>query len=63
MSIQLGALVRGFDSVAGNEVMPTEFRVLNQNVELDGSLTEKYVRDVVNQTVALRNGYGLMEEL
>jgi type IV pilus assembly protein PilW len=43
--------------------MPTEFRVLNQNVELDGSLTEKYVRDVVSQTVALRNGYGLMEEL
>lgn len=63
MSIQLGALVRGFDSVAGNEVMPTEFRVLNQNIELDGSLTEKYVRDVVSQTVALRNGYGLMEEL
>ena len=27
--------------------MPTEFRVLNQNVELDDSLTEKYVRDVV----------------
>lgn len=63
MSVQLGALVRGYDSISGSDVMPTEFRVLNKDVTLDSNLTEKYVRDVVSQTVALRNGYGLMEEL
>jgi len=63
MSVQLGALVRGYDSISGSDVMPTEFRVLNQDIELDDDLTEKYIRDVVSQTVALRNGYGLMEEL
>lgn len=63
MSVQVGALVRGYDSVAGNDVMPTQFRVLDQNIKLSDDLEEKYVRDVVSQTVALRNGYGLMEEL
>lgn len=63
MSIQLGALVRGYDAVAGNDVMPTQFRVLDQNAEIDSDLDVKYIRDVVSQTVALRNGYGLMEEL
>ncbi|CAM4184032.1 PilW family protein [Acinetobacter pragensis] len=64
MSIQLGALVRGYDSVAGNDSMPTSFQVLNKKVSLsDSSAKEKYAREVVSQTVALRNGYGLMEDL
>lgn len=64
MSIQLGALVRGYDSISGNDVLPTEFRVLNNKVTLnDASAKEKYAREVVSQTVALRNGYGLMEDL
>lgn len=64
MSIQLGTLVRGYDSISGNDVLPTSFRVLNTDVTLKSDSTkEKYVREVVSQTVALRNGYGLMEDL
>ena len=64
MSIQLGALVRGYDSIAGNDALPTAFRVLNKQVTLnDASSKEKFAREVVSQTVALRNGYGLMEDL
>ncbi|KGT46651.1 MULTISPECIES: PilW family protein [unclassified Acinetobacter] len=63
MSVQIGALVRGYDTISGNDALPNSFRVLNSDVTLNSSLTEKYVRDVVSQTVALRNGYGLMEEL
>lgn len=64
MSIQLGALVRGYDSISGNDVLPTEFSILNKKVTLsNASSAEKYAREVVSQTVALRNGYGLMEDL
>lgn len=64
MSIQLGALVRGYDSVSNKETLPTTFRVLDKNVTLGTEISsEKYVREVVSQTVALRNGYGLMEDL
>ena len=64
MSVQLGALVRGYDSIAGNDTLPTAFKVLNNDVTLtDSSAKEKYAREVVSQTIALRNGYGLMEDL
>ncbi|MGB8695030.1 PilW family protein [Acinetobacter sp.] len=64
MSLQLGALVRGNDSISNKETLPTTFRVLDKNVTLGTEISsEKYVREVVSQTVALRNGYGLMEDL
>ena len=65
MSIQLGALMRGYDSISEKETLPTSFRVLDKSVTLtDTSSTDpKYIREVVSQTVALRNGYGLMEDL
>lgn len=64
MSIQLGALVRGYDSISGNDTLPTTFKVLNNDVTLsNSSAKEKFVREVVSQTIALRNGYGLMEDL
>lgn len=64
MSVQIGALVRGYDSISGNDILPSTFKVLNTDVTLStSSAKEKYAREVVSQTVALRNGYGLMEEL
>lgn len=64
MSLQLGALVRGYDSVPNKEILPSTFKVLDKTVTLAAEISsEKYVREVVSQTVALRNGYGLMEDL
>lgn len=64
MSVQLGALIRGFDSVSNGEVLRKDFSVLGKKVTLGKEiLSENYVREVVSQTVALRNGYGLMEDL
>lgn len=66
MSIQLGALMRGYDSISEKEKLPTSFNVLGQNVALkntNNSSAPKYIREVVSQTIALRNGYGLMEDL
>lgn len=64
MSVQLAAIVRGFDSVSNNQTLPTSFNVLGKQVSLTKAiLSENYVREVVSQTVALRNGYGLMEDL
>ena len=60
MSIQLGILVRSPESVANGTEL-TKFTVLDlQNKEL---LTDpdksKYLRQVITQTVALRNGFGV----
>ena len=64
MSVQLGAVVRGYDPISGNDTLPIAFKVLNNDVTLtDSSTKEKYAREVVSQTIALRNGYGLMEDL
>ena len=55
---------QNLDFVSGNDVLPTEFNILNKKVTLsNASSAEKYAREVVSQTVALRNGYGLMEDL
>ncbi|MEG0604641.1 MAG: PilW family protein [Acinetobacter sp.] len=65
MSIQLGALMRGYDSISEKEQLPTSFNILDQKVTLTNTdnTAPKYIREVVSQTVALRNGYGLMEDL
>ncbi|EPF93069.1 pilus assembly protein PilW [Acinetobacter gyllenbergii] len=64
MSIQIGILMRGVEAIPANQTVPTAFQVLDKKVELTTNATkQKYVREVVSQTVALRNGYGLMESL
>ena len=64
MSIQIGALMRGFDSIPEGQNVPDQFQILDQKVSLKTvAKQKKYIREVVSQTIALRNGYGLMEEL
>ncbi|MGE8625209.1 PilW family protein [Acinetobacter schindleri] len=63
VSIQLGILVRSPESVANGTEL-TKFTVLDlQNKEL---LTDpdksKYLRQVITQTVALRNGFGVKNQ-
>ncbi|MEN8292597.1 PilW family protein [Acinetobacter radioresistens] len=61
LSLQLGILTRssqstGTNSNAGNN---TAFTVLDKNVVVKSSTTtNNYIRQVVSQTVALRNGFG-----
>jgi type IV pilus assembly protein PilW len=62
MSVQLGVLARGYDKVAESDPVGNKFNVLGKEVIVNDS-NENYIREVVSQTVALRNGYGLMEEL
>jgi type IV pilus assembly protein PilW len=64
MSVQFGILMRGVDSLTDGQDVPSKFIVLDQTVNLkDAAKKQKYIREVVTQTVALRNGYGLMEKL
>ena len=63
MSLQLGLLSRSYDVITDNEEVPTTFKVLDQNVTITDQDGPKYLREVVSQTIALRNGYGLMEDL
>lgn len=66
MSIQLGMLVRGADITNDSLVTGTqEYNILDQKVKLttDAQASGKYLRQVITQTVALRNGYGLTETL
>lgn len=66
MSVQIGVLVRGTDSVKDSFVLNTnEYQVLDQKVRLNDNVVSgsKYLRQVVSQTIALRNGYGVMEAL
>ena len=57
--------MRGYDSISEKEQLPTSFNILDQKVTLTNTdnTAPKYIREVVSQTVALRNGYGLMEDL
>lgn len=64
MSVQIGILMRGVEVVPNNQSVPNKFNVLDQSVTLNSAAQSKrYIREVVTQTVALRNGYGLMESL
>lgn len=64
MSIQFGLLMRGVEAIPNNTDIPNTFQILDQKITLkDDAKNKKYVREVVTQTVALRNGYGLMESL
>ncbi|MDO3664266.1 PilW family protein [Acinetobacter higginsii] len=64
MSVQLGILMRGVETVPSNQEIPDKFQILDQKVTLkDDAKAKRYIREVITQTVALRNGYGLMESL
>lgn len=63
LSIQIGMLVRSTQSVGTESVVKTdqEFTVLDQIVKVRASTDPKYIRQVVSQTVALRNALGERE--
>ncbi len=60
LSIQLGALVRSTQSMGADAVIKTNqtFQVLDQTVKVKALTDPKYVRQVVSQTIALRNALG-----
>ena len=62
LSVQIGALVRSGQSVSRDEVIANDqsFQVLDQlvNVKTPTQNSPKYVRQVVSQTIALRNTFG-----
>lgn len=63
LSIQLGMLVRSTQPVGTESVVKAdqEFTVLDQVVKVKASTDPKYIRQVVSQTVALRNALGERE--
>lgn len=63
LSIQLGTLVRSTQSVGAEAAVKADqqFTVLDQTVKLKTSTDPKYIRQVVSQTVALRNALGERE--
>lgn len=62
LSLQLGALVRSNQAVGGDAMVSDDqtFQVLDQHVKLKtpAANAPKYVREVISQTVALRNTFG-----
>jgi len=62
LSVQIGALVRSGQSVSSDTIVSDdqEFQVLDQLVKVKkpAANAPKYVRQVVSQTIALRNTFG-----
>ncbi|MHA3891794.1 PilW family protein [Acinetobacter sp. GXMZU3951] len=63
LSIQLGALARSTQSMGGDALIKADqtFQVLDQTVKLKAMTDPKYIRQVVSQTIALRNALGERE--
>lgn len=64
VSVQLGLLVRSPDSVGKNDLLDVNkiYRILDINKALKtDSKNDLYNRQVVTQTIALRNGFGIQE--
>lgn len=63
LSLQLGALARSTQSVGAESAVKAdqEFSVLDQKVKFKTSTDPKYIRQVVSQTIALRNALGERE--
>jgi type IV pilus assembly protein PilW len=63
LSLQVGMLVRSTQSVGAESAVKSdqEFTVLDQTVKVRTSTDPKYIRQVVSQTVALRNALGERE--
>ncbi len=62
LSIQLGTLVRSSQSVGNDALVKNDqkFQVLDNEVtvKIPANASTKYVRQVVSQTIALRNTFG-----
>lgn len=62
LSVQIGALVRSGQSVSRDEIISNDqtFQVLDQlvKVKTPAANAPKYVRQVISQTIALRNTFG-----
>ena len=63
LSIQLGVLSRSTQSMGGDSLIKADqtFQVLDQTVKLKAMTDPKYIRQVVSQTIALRNALGERE--
>lgn len=63
LSIQLGVLVRSTQSVGAESAVRADqqFQVLDQTVKVKPPSNPKYIRQVVSQTIALRNALGERE--
>ncbi len=64
VSIQIGLLVRSADSVGRNDLFDKDKKYQILDVEkalINNDKNQLYVRQVVTQTVALRNGFGVEE--
>lgn len=62
VSIQIGLLARSTDSVGNNQFFDADqkYSVLNLNEKLKTDTKNKlYLRSVVTQTIAIRNGFGI----
>jgi type IV pilus assembly protein PilW len=63
LSVQLGTLVRSTQSVGAEAAVKADqqFQLLDQTVKVKASTDPKYIRQVVSQTIALRNALGERE--
>lgn len=62
VSIQIGVLARSSDSVGNNQFFDADqkYHVLNVDEKLKTDIKNKlYLRSVVTQTIAIRNGFGI----
>ena len=65
VSLQLGLLVRSTNSVGNNDLFNKDkiYNVLNDSAKLtEHSKNSRYMRNVVSQTIALRNGFGIEKQ-
>lgn len=63
--VKIGMLVRSTNSVGTNDLYDKNksFRILSVNAKLkEDSKNNMYMRNVVTQTIALRNGFGVAKE-
>ena len=62
LSIQLGVLVRSTEAIGASSSQPRQtFTVLDQKVQVQPSIDSQYRRQVISQTIALRNAFGARE--
>ncbi|NNH78490.1 prepilin-type N-terminal cleavage/methylation domain-containing protein [Acinetobacter sp. ANC 5380] len=62
VSVQIGLLVRSTDTVGTNQFFDANnpYKILNKNAILNSSdRNNLYLRSVVTQTIAIRNGFGI----
>lgn len=65
VSLKLGLLVRSTNSVGNNDLFNKDkiYNVLNDSAKLtEHSKNSRYMRNVISQTIALRNGFGIEKQ-